>query len=212
MSNIWVRTFVVALLALAVTTSPALASKETAGRVYFIGGLGMSDVDVKDESVFEGETDGSDTAWQLGAGWYLNEWVGFEVAYTDLGEASFDGLWGPEGERQSDVGTITASGLRATVLANWWFASRWALFGKLGAYFYDVQEDEVYAGFPETWKSSGTAPEVGLGVQWGVASRVDLRAYWSRYFDVGEEETTGVRDYDALLLDVMFRIGPRKKK
>lgn len=123
MSNNWVRVPVVTLLALAVMASPALASKETAGRVYFVGGLGFSDVDVKDASVFEGETDGSDTAWQLGAGWYLNEWVGFEGA-----------------------------------------------------------------------------------------SRVDLRMYWSRYFDVGDEQETGVRDYDALLLDVMFRLGPRKKK
>jgi hypothetical protein len=44
-----------------------------------------------------------------------------------------------------------------------------------------------------------------------VASRVDLRLYWSRYFDVGDEQETGVRDYDALLLDVIFRLGPRKK-
>ncbi len=38
MSNNWVRVPVVTLLALAVMASPALASKETAGRVYFVGG------------------------------------------------------------------------------------------------------------------------------------------------------------------------------
>jgi hypothetical protein len=41
---------------------------------------------------------------------------------------------------------------------------------------------------------------------------VDLRSSGSRDFDIGEKETTGVRDYDALLPDVIFHVRPRKKK
>lgn len=128
-----------ALLALGV--SPAFAQmnspQDNPSGPYLGAGWGQFNVDIGNlDDVGTAASDivkADENAWKLFAGWRLNPYLGFELAYIDFGKANgrFSGS-GSDGNYELDI-----SGFAPYVVGTFPIGG-FELFGRAGYYFYDV--------------------------------------------------------------------------
>ncbi len=198
-----VMTVAIAVACLAVDV--AHASKKTALRSYIVADVGQTSSDFKDPALFRGSVDDEDTGWAFGGGWRGNDHVAVELLWVDLGEVSFDGSFNFMGTFSSDIGTIEAEGIEASVLGVLPVSESVSIYGRLGAFSWDVEENEVFAGFPERATASGTDPVYGAGVELMRNRPVTVRIEWKRFADVGDDAGFRGSDVDFLKAGVTFR-------
>lgn len=167
--------------------------------------LFMSRSDFKDYSRFEGSQDRSDMGWkvygELDPG--ENEKVVYELGYAQMGDTTFDGLW----EGVSDQGTIKTDVFEASVGYRYPFTESFSGGGRIGAAYVDVQEDEIYAGTPESHSVSETVPFGGIVLRYAISDRWGVAAHYDRYFDVGKVGQTGEGDIEVWGVNADFRFG-----
>ena len=186
--------------------SPALASKKTAMRTYFGVAVSSDSTDYKDPDFFSGDVDDS-AGYSFWAGFPILPYLAAEVGYTKIGDADFDGEW----QGFPDTGTIKADGIRASVLGAIPIGNRFSVFGRVGMFAWNVDENEIFDGVPESYSESGTDLVYGAGVQVMLTKKLlDLRAEWVRSEGVGEfGEGTGSGDTDSFSVGLIFRLrGP----
>lgn len=181
--------------------SPLQAQAEGTG---FYVGFGLGQAEAKkfcDISGVPGATVGScedsDTAWRFFGGYQLNRYVGVELGYAG----------GPEFNA-----SVTYLGLPATVKAEASaldvvavgyipLGDRFALFGKLGLYRWDLDVEVPGYG---ALSDSGTDLTYGLGVQFNFARKFAVRVEGQLYNDVGLESTTGTDDVTTYSASVVY--------
>lgn len=147
------------------------------GSLYVGGTIGSSEAD--------GYCDGasgcnnSDTAWKVFGGYRLNENLGAELAYHNLGDIHKNG-------ENSDV-----SALSANATASMRVSERFDLFGKAGAM---------------RWNSENTGGDRdGFGFTYGVGAKMQmnentkLRAEWEQFPGI---ETSATEESDINMLSV----------
>ena len=122
--------------------------------VGYIGfSLGSADDDVLSES---------DTGYKFFGGYTVNNNLGFEIAYVDLGQY-VDGFLDQYGVAFEAVGYLPLS-------------SNLDLMGKVGMFAWTV-DDSYYIDY-------GTDLTYGLGVQYDLNNRVYVRGEWEQFTDV----------------------------
>jgi outer membrane immunogenic protein len=112
-------------------------SPENDEGLYLGAGWGAYDVQIDDADDTDEaiqRIDDDDNAWRLFAGWRLNPYFSFELAYIDFGEPG-DQF---EGEGTSGDYSLDLSGFQPAVYAGYPIGPV-ELFGKVGYYFYDVE-------------------------------------------------------------------------
>jgi len=181
-------------------------------------GAGVCTYDPKDREKFEGEVDDGDTCLrvigrihgdrepperlipQKGDPVIVPNGPFGELGFSDLGETGFDGEWlGTE-----DVGTLESKAWHLAVGYSYPLIRRLGIFGRVGYAFWDVEENEVFGGVPESHSASGEDPLFGVGLNVGLLKRLFLELEWSRYMDVGERDETGEGDLDAATFTLVF--------
>ena len=148
---------------------------------YGSASLGRASFDSStDESDnFDGDVDEDTTAWSLGVGATFNEYVGVELAYVDLDEFTYDGLY----MGTSSEGSVEVDGWELSVLGKWPVSeeNNLSAYARLGVFMWDATEEEEFGGVDEpTDEEDGSDPVYGFGLAWGLSDVVELRAEWKR--------------------------------
>lgn len=213
------------LLAMIAVTYAGVAAAQDRG--FFAGlGVGQSNADVADitlqdvlsigfDSVsgFQNESSKTDTAWKLYGGYQFNSNVAAEFLYADLGKFS---------RSASGTGTVTSppaslnftlnsdlkiTGFGAAALIGLPVSEQWRLFAKPGLFYWDAKRTTITAAgasLSDTTDKKGTSPSLGLGASYKFTERLSARLEWERFFDVGDENTTGKSDVNLYTVSVQF--------
>jgi outer membrane immunogenic protein len=184
-----------AVAALSLATVPAAFADENAGW-YLGGGIGefnaqIDDLDELDDGI-EG-WDESDNTYKFFAGYRVNPFLSFELAYINLGEPS--GAVVPGFNVDSAVDGFAPYVIGTIPLGKWF-----EVYGRLGYYFYDATvgvENELDDRVEFDEESEDLVYGAGVGLN--LAERLNIRFEYEKY------ELEGLDDADALWLTAAWR-------
>ena len=137
--------------------------------------------------------DEKDTAWKAFAGWQFTRHIGLEVGYTDLGKAT----------ASAGATFIEAKvrGVELTGVVSWPFTEQFAIFGKAGAYFSDVDINSNIAGVSASDRNTDFT--FGAGARFNFTRNFAARAEWQRYQNVGGG-SVGSDDIDFYGISLLY--------
>lgn len=179
-------------------------AEEPEAQAYLFASAGQSDADVKsDLDDFWGVPGGvsssvdKDTAWRIGAGIKLNQYVAFEVEYIDLGDADY--------KAGNDVVTTNLAtdgyGLNTVLTLP---LDRFSLFGKLG---YHRLETETKLGITGLGSASDSSSDwvtsFGVGAGYDLTDNFTLVAEFERFRGVAA--SFDIDSYDVDLMSAGLR-------
>jgi OOP family OmpA-OmpF porin len=193
---------------------------------YFYGGgsVGQSRARIDSENVAARQfgagvsstgatSDDRDKAYKIFGGYQVNQNLGFEAGYFNLGKYGISATTSPAGTLN---GEIKSQGLNLDLVASVLFTSRFAGLARVGAIY--AQTKASFSGTGAVTPndpnphSNGTNYKVGLGVQYAVTPSFLLRSEIERYrIDATPSNHANV---DTLTVGVVFPFGrteaPRK--
>lgn len=166
-----------ALAVAALAAASAAQAQDNTSGFYAGGGVGTFDVEIDnfddvDDTIDNYDSD--DTAWKAFAGWRMNPYLAFELAYVNLGS--------PDDEILPDTTlTVETDGFAPYVVGTLPIGDWFELFAKAGYYWYDVDarvttplgsisDDDSDSTF--TWSA-------GVGVN--VFERVNIRLEYEQF-------------------------------
>ncbi len=141
---------------LAITATPLSADDDTG---WFIG-ISANRVSADFEDSSDVDFDDSDTAFGVRGGYMFNDIVGVEAGYLDLGDFSADG------DRPGNRIDLDADAFSLGLVLNWRVHPLFDLYGKLGAYYIDVNSDSSVAGQALSEGDSQTEAFYAVGGEW----------------------------------------------
>lgn len=164
-----------------ITASQASAQVQQSVAGFYVGGsLGQSsfDKEIVRELITLGTVDTSDTGFKVFGGYQFNRNVGLEVAYVDLGKASYSGFAGPA---PVTGGKVEVTGVNLSAIGAWPVAPNFDVFGKIGFLSWEDKASDVTGGVPFSDKIEGTDLSFGFGAAWHLTRNVRLRVEWERF-------------------------------
>lgn len=164
-----------------ITASQASAQVQQSVAGFYVGGsLGQSsfDKEIVRELITSGTVDTSDTGFKVFGGYQFNRNVGLEVAYVDLGKASYSGFAGPD---PVIGGKVEVTGVNLSAIGAWPVAPNFDVFGKIGFLSWEDKASDVTGGVPFSDKIEGTDLSFGFGAAWHLTRNVRLRVEWERF-------------------------------
>ena len=168
-----------ALAALAAACFALPAAAQVLPGWYAGGGAGLSKANFSCASLVAGAAcDNTDRNWKIFGGYGLNANASIELGYADLGKTTANA---PAGSAQIRTRAFELSALVALPLRR-----DFAVLGRLGAFNGDNRMTGVATGSRTT-----TDLTFGVGLQYDLTDKLQLRGEWQRYKDVkAVEETT----------------------
>jgi OOP family OmpA-OmpF porin len=172
------------------------ASQASAQGFYMGGSVGKSDFDDSNTTglITSGTVDGKDTGFKIFGGYQFNQNFGVELAYVDLGKASYSGFFGAA---PVTGGTVKTSGLNISAVGTLPLGSGFALFGKAGLFAWEAKANDVTGGVPFSEKKDGADLSLGIGASYDFTKNFAIRAEWERFKAVG--------DIDLLSIGVVYK-------
>jgi OOP family OmpA-OmpF porin len=164
-----------------ITASQASAQAQQSVAGFYVGGsLGQSsfDKDIVRELITSGRVDTSDTGFKVFGGYQFNRNVGLEVAYVDLGKASYSGFAGTD---PVIGGKVEVTGVNLSAVGAWPVAPNLDVFGKIGFLSWEDKASDVTNGIPFSDTIDGTDLSFGFGASWHLTRNVRLRVEWERF-------------------------------
>lgn len=167
-------------------------------------------------------TDDADSAYKLFAGYRFLPWLGVELAWQDLGEATSNYVLRSQVPLTNATATVDGKyqldGASLSVFGEWAFTPNFSGLIRVGAFRAGLEYSENGIdgrGTPYTFrhKNNSTQTTVGLGLNWRMTPAWDLRLDVDRYFDIGErfslnETGNGRFDHvDMVSLNLAYRFG-----
>lgn len=223
------------IAALAATLSGAVHAAEPG--FYVGGGVGQSDFadDLNNQvrRAYAGNTgfevrsaamsDDSDTAYKIFGGYRFLPWLGVELAWNDLGEATSHYVLHslvPLTDANAVIdGKYRTKGFSFTVFGELEFTENFSGIARFGAFNarVDYTETGVQAnGDPWHFRApddTSTKTTAGLGLNWRFHPNWDLRLDYDRYYDIGSnfsltETGNGRFDHvDVASVNLAYRFG-----
>jgi OOP family OmpA-OmpF porin len=163
------------------TASQASAQAYRPATGFYAGGSvgGTSfESDIARGLLTSGRVDTSDTGFKLFGGYELNRNFALEVAYVDLGKASYSGFAGPD---PVTGGKVEVTGLNLSAVGSWPLAGNVDVFGKIGFFSWEDKASDVTAGSPFSDKIDGTDLTYGFGASFHITRNVSARVEWERF-------------------------------
>ena len=182
---------IVALFAVSCMASTPLLAEGYVGLSYGESSADMSQSDIDDGSLSGFTSDDTDNAWKVFGGWHM-KWVGVEAAWQDLGQFSMgaesDGS-GPIYDSGPVSRTLEARGLSAELLGRIPLGKVIAIFGKVGALWWD-SEMLTTAGIVRV-----NQDQTGLDLMYGagvdiIIKKISLRLEYERFDKVSSADTS----------------------
>ncbi len=176
--------------------------------VYVTAALGQSRVDLDENgfnaglaslgiNVTSSRVDENDTSYGLNLGYAFNSHFALEVGYVDLGRASYRG--------SSNIGALSldveSHGWAASAVGSLPLNEQFSLFGRIGG----VQAKVEVSGPGGALSDRSWSPLYGVGIDYAFTPSFGLRAEFTRYDSVGDEDKTGEGDLDNWSVGVLYR-------
>ena len=177
------RLLAVTALALGGLMAASQASAQaymSASGLYVGGSIGQTsfDKDIARGLLTSGRVDTSDTGFKFFGGYQFNRNLGLELAYVDLGKASYSGFAGPD---PVVGGKVEVTGFNLSAVGAWPVAANFDVFGKIGFLAWEDKASDVTGGVPFSDKIDGTDLSFGFGAAWHLTRNVRLRVEWERF-------------------------------
>ncbi|PRB79919.1 porin family protein [Pseudomonas sp. MYb185] len=158
---------------------------------YLFGNVGQADYDFGSYfKPFAGSVDEKDTAFKVGAGVQLNKYVGVELQYIDLGEATY---------KQPDYKeTIEVSGYGANLVGTLPL-NRFKLYGKVGYHQLEADYKAKDTFFDERASSSEKdwITSYAVGATFAINPQFEVAVEYERYNDVEYRDIEAGRDVEV---------------
>ena len=181
----------------------AMSTAEAQAAAYVGGSIGQSSVDIECDLDITCSADEKDTGWKFYGGYQFTPNFAVEFGYVDLGET---GASGNDSVLGTTSVTIEASGFSAAALGAIPLGDRFALFGKVGLFRWDVDARASSSVFGSgSLSESGIDFLFGAGAAMSLGRSLSLRVEWERFSDVGDNATTGEADVDFLSAGIVLR-------
>ena len=170
-----------ALVGFALLLASGNAGAQAGAFTYFLGGsLGQSDIDesIASSLISSGSIDGKDTAFKLYGGGFFGKHLGAELAYIDLGEASYGGDF--FGAPVTD-GKVAIWGYNVSAVARFPVTPSLHVFGKVGVFLWEQDESDVTAGTLSSRTVRGwEGGSFGIGAVWRFSGSLSARVEWEQ--------------------------------
>jgi OOP family OmpA-OmpF porin len=152
--------------------------------------------------------DDSDTSYNLFAGYTFMPNISGELGYIDLGKYNISASGTVIGTPVSVSGDFKAKGWTVSVVGTLPIQPNFLVLGRLGLFQWDGDLSISAASGATTVSgsesASGTDPLFGVGLQWNVTNKFSVRGEWTRYKNIGDQNTTGQSDIDNLSLNALY--------
>ena len=154
----------------------------------------INDSNAVPDLITSGSVDGKGTGYKIFGGYQFNQNFGAELAWVDLGKASYSGtfLGAPV-----TGGTVKTSGLNISVVGTLPLSSGFALFAKAGLFSWEAKANDTTGGFPFSGTDNGGDVSFGIGASYNFTKNFGVRAEWERFKAVG--------DIDLLSVGVVYK-------
>jgi OmpA-OmpF porin, OOP family len=151
----------------------------------------------------------TDTGWKLFAGYQFNKYLAVEGSYVDLGKFTISANGNVGATAVAASGDAKPTGFGADVVASWPITNEFAVLGRAGVFTWslDFPVNVSGGGISQSTnnKPTGSSLDFGIGVKYDFAKNVGIRAEWTRYTDIGDDNTTGKSDVDLLSVSLVYR-------
>ena len=181
----------------ALALSGAFAAGPAAAQAYLGGSIGQSDIDdqIATGLITGGSVDGTDTAFKIFGGYMFNRHFGLELAYVDLGEASYSGnFFG----LPVTGGRVALTGLNVSALGALPIGERFSVFGKIGLFMWEAEASDTTGGVPFSAQQDGTDLAFGVGLGYQFTRNLGVRAEWEMF-------TTEDADSNLISVGLLWR-------
>jgi len=153
-------------------------------------------------------TDDTDTAYRIRAGYQFNDYLAIEGGYANLGSYKYNvDFKSPIAGNAFEK--IKVDGFDISAVGTLPVGQGFALLGKVGAFFsktkVNATASTALASASDDAKATETNLLAGLGVQYSINKNLAIRAEWERFFNVGDNDTTGEGDVDLYSLGLNYR-------
>jgi len=169
------------------------ASPVSAQGFYLGASAGTSNIDddITTGLITSGTVDGKSTGYKLFGGYQFNNTFGVEGAYVDLGKARYSGSYFGA---PVTGGKVDVWGLNLSAVGTYLLNPSFAVFGKIGLFYWEANSKDVTGGVPFSGFASGSDFSAGLGLSYHFTKNLSTRVEWERFgltgydFDLGHAE------------------------
>lgn len=171
-----------------------------------------------DPDTASSDVDDSDTTFGLTVGYRFMPYLAVEGQYLDLGEAKYTA----SGDVYDDFGkfigvgdaelSVDSSGFALSVLGILPIQEVWEVYARLGMYFGDTEASSSFSldgeVIPDLTGSDSQSEEeffYGIGGGYTFNETWNIRAEYTIFQDIGDEDLTGESDLDRFVLGVNYR-------
>jgi OOP family OmpA-OmpF porin len=159
-----------------------MAVSQASAQGFYIGGsVGESDADEGNaipDLISSGPVDGKDSGMKFFGGYQFNQNLAVEVAYVDLGKATYSGTFGGS---PVTGGSVKTSGINASVVGTLPLNPSFSLFAKAGMFSWEATARDVTGGTPFSGKEDGGDLSFGFGGAYNLTKNFSLRAEWEQF-------------------------------
>ena len=168
-----------------------------AAQAYLGFGAGKSDYNegnVIPDLITSGSFDGDATGFKIYGGYRFHPNFAAELAYVDLGKASYSGnFFGTP----VVGGSLETWGINVSAVGIVPLGPAFELFGKIGLFGWESKARDTTGGVPFSGTADDADVSFGLGLAFNVSRNVSLRAEWERF--------KAVDDIDLFSAGIAFR-------
>ena len=159
-----------------------LAASQASAQGFYIGGsIGEGDADDGNAIpalITSGPVDGKDSGLKFLGGYQFGRNLAVEIAYVDLGKATYSGTF--VGQPVTG-GTVKTSGLNASAVGILPLNPSFSLFAKAGVFAWEAKAKDVTGGVPFSGKDDGADLSFGFGGAYNVTTNFSVRAEWELF-------------------------------
>jgi OOP family OmpA-OmpF porin len=175
-----------------------IASAPATAQAYLGFGVGKSDYDIgnviPDLVTSSSSFDGKDTGYKIFGGYQFNPYFAVEVAYVDLGKATYSGAFGLLAVTN---GSVETWGVNASAVGILPLSPSFELFGKIGLFGWESKARDTTGGVPFSGEADDADVSFGAGMALNVTRNVSIRVEWERF--------KAVDNIDLLSLGLAFK-------
>lgn len=157
-----------------------LLATEASAQGYFGASFGRGNLSdgVIAPLITSGTAERDTTAFKLFGGLQFHRNFGLEIAYVDLGDASYSGSFFG---LPVTGGKVEGIGFNLSGVASFPASAAVSIFGKLGLFLWDLEASDTTGGQPFATSADGTDLSFGFGLDYRFSRNWALRAEWESF-------------------------------
>lgn len=157
-----------------------LFAAEVSAQGYFGGSFGQGNLSdgIFAPLITSGTAERDTTAFKLFGGLQVHRNFGVEIAYVDLGDASYSGSFFGF---PVTGGKVEGTGFNLSGVVSFPASAAVSIFGRFGFFLWDLKASDTTGGQPFATSIDGADTSFGLGLDYSFARNWALRAEWESF-------------------------------